>query len=134
MLRKISPQELLAPDEMLPALVVHTPIKDVEKLLHAKAYVPPESEERVVLVEVDAGVENRAQVALISYDQEPQFVHLFIADRELGGRPGEQLRNIVRRLKLQNFRINWWTRRADESWPGNRQSAFSVAESQGGAT
>jgi hypothetical protein len=119
--REIPPGELRSAAEMLPALVVHAPIEEVEHLLNATAHSQPENEERVVLVEVNAGIENHAQVALISYDQEPEYVHLFVADRELGSHPSEQLRKIVRRLRLQKFKINWWTRRSDKSWPGNEQ-------------
>ncbi|NPT57376.1 hypothetical protein [Paraburkholderia elongata] len=124
--REIQPADLRSATDMLPALVVFAPIEDVENLLHATAHAEPESEERVVLMEVSVDDDKPAQVALISYDQEPEYVHLFVTDRALGSHPTKRLGRIVRRLHLDKFEINWWTRRSDESWPGNRQQPFTL--------
>jgi hypothetical protein len=121
----IDPVELVSPEDMQPALALEASAANISRDLRVplQPFEDGHGRGNVMLIRVSVG-DTEAQVALIAYDEDPGFVHLFVGDRHLRGTPATTLRRIVAELHLGHFKAGWWNRPHDEKWPGNTRKLF----------
>jgi hypothetical protein len=123
----IQPEDLISPKDMLPALALKADAPKVSSDLCVplRPFEDDLGAGQVMLIQIPMQDRREVQVALMSYEGDPGFVHLFVGDEHIEGDPVRSLRTIVNALHLDGYEIGWWTRQSDAKWPGNSVRDFA---------
>ncbi|WCM23631.1 hypothetical protein NDK50_22490 [Paraburkholderia bryophila] len=123
--RLIRPEELPAPGEMEPAVVLRVSLEAIANVVAAKVgkkganpiYHAADSD--VMYLQV-----NDVPLAFVAFNEEPREVHVYVADRNVQGQ--SHLLELLGRLPLAGVDGHWWTRADQPRWPGNTVGTFVI--------
>lgn len=123
--RLIRPEELLAPGEMEPAVVLRVSLETVANVVAKNVgnkgvnVIFHGSDSDAMYLQV-----GDVPLAFVSFNEEPREVHVYVAQRHVRG-PGHFLQ-LLDRLPLAGIEGHWWTRADQPHWPGNRTGTFVI--------
>lgn len=130
--RLTCPEELAAPGEMEPAVVLRVSLETIANVVGKKAggtganLVFHARDSDAMYFRVDD-----VPLVFVSFNEEPREVHVYVADRNVSGESG--LLNLLGRLPLSGVEGDWWTRDDQPRWPGNRAETFVIRRQGRGA-
>lgn len=123
--RLTCPEELAAPGEMEPAVVLRVSLKAIANVVAEKV---GEKGANLIIHARDSDAMylrvDDVPLAFVSFNAEPREVHVYVADRDVQGESG--LLELLGRLPLSGVEGDWWTRDDQPSWPGNRAGTFVI--------
>jgi hypothetical protein len=123
--RLTRPEELAAPGEMEPAVVLRVSLEAIANVVAKKAgkkganAIFHNRDSDAMYLRVDD-----VPLALVSFNEEPREVHVYVADRDVQGESG--LLELLGRLPLSGVEGSWWTRKDQPRWPGNSAGTFVI--------
>lgn len=125
--RLIRPEELAAPSEMEPAVVLRVSLKKIATLIAEKvgergsSPIFHDRDSDALYLRVDD-----VPLAFVSFNEEPREVHVYVADRNVRGK--SNLLDLLGRLPLSGVEGDWWTRDDQPRWPGNGAETFVIRQ------
>jgi hypothetical protein len=123
--RLTRPEELAAPGEMEPAVVLRVSLEAIANVVAKKAgkkgsnLIFHNRDSDAMYLRVDD-----VPLAFVSFNEEPREVHVFVADRDVQGQSG--LLELLGRLPLSGVEGDWWMRKDQPRWPGNSAGTFVI--------
>jgi hypothetical protein len=121
----IRPEELAAPGEMEPAVVLRVSLKAIANIVAEKIgekvanLIFHARDSDAMYLRVDD-----VPLVFVSFNEQPREVHVYVADRNVKGERG--LLELLSRLPLSGIEGDWWTREDQPRWPGNRAGTFVI--------
>jgi hypothetical protein len=119
------PEELAAPGEMEPAVVLRVSLKAIANIVAEKIgekvanLIFHARDSDAMYLRVDA-----VPLVFVSFKEQPSEVHVYVADRNVKGERG--FLELLGRLPLFDIEGDWWTREDQPRWPGNRAGTFVI--------
>jgi hypothetical protein len=123
--RLMRPEEIAAPGEMEPAVVLQVSLAAIAQALAerigTKDFNPifHDRDSDAIYVRVED-----VPLVFVSFNEEPREVHVYVADRNVHAQ--SSLLHLLGRLPLSGVRGDWWTREDQPGWPGNDADAFVI--------
>ena len=123
--RLIRPEELAAPGQMEPAAVLRVSLKAIANIIAEKVgeegfnAIFHNRDSDAMYLRVDD-----VPLVFVSFNEEPREVHVYVADRNVQGE--SRLLELLCRLPLSGVEGDWWTRKDQPRWPGNRAETFVI--------
>jgi len=123
--RMIRPEELAAPGEMEPAVVLRVSLKVIANVVAENVgkkganfiFHAPDSD--AMYLQLDD-----VPLAFVSFIEARGEVHVYVADRNVQGE--SRGLELLSRLPLSGVEGHWWTREDQPCWPGNRAGPFVI--------
>jgi hypothetical protein len=122
--RLTRPEELAAPGEMEPAVVLRVSLKAIANVVADKV---GKKDANLIFHDRDDAMSFQVDdvpLVFVSFNEEPREVHVHVADRNVQGEGG--LLELLGRLPLSGVEGDWWTREDQPRWPGNRAVTFVI--------
>lgn len=125
--RLIRPEELAAPGEMEPAVVLRISLKKIADIItervgrRSSSPIFHDHGSDAMYLRVD-----QVSLAFVSFNEEPREVHVYVADRNVRGK--SNLLELLGRLPLSGVEGDWWTRDDQPRWPGNGAESFIIGQ------
>ncbi|MEX3958750.1 hypothetical protein [Trinickia sp. EG282A] len=123
--RLMLPEELAAPGEMEPAVVLRISLAAIADALAERTGgkdFPPifrNKDSDAMFLQVD-----EVPLVFVSFNEEPREVHVYVADRNVHGESA--LLQLLNRLPLDGIEGAWWAREDQPTWPGNSANTFVI--------
>lgn len=123
--RLIRPEELAAPGEMEPAVVLRVSLNAIANVVAERlgekgaSLIFHARDSDAMYLRVDD-----VPLVFVSFNEQPLEVHVYVADRNVQGERG--LLELLGRLPLSGIEGDWWTREDQPRWPGNRAGTFVI--------
>lgn len=121
------PEELAAPGEMEPAVVLRISLAAIANALSERIGttgfnpIVSDRDSDAMYVRID-----NVPLGFVSFNEEPSEVHVYVEDRNVQGE-GSLLR-LLALLPLSGVEGAWWTREDQSRWPGNGADTFVVGQ------
>lgn len=125
--RLIRPEELAAPGEMEPAVVLRVSLKKIANVIaervghRGSSPIFHDRDSDAIYLRVDD-----VPLVFVSFNEEPREVHVYVADQNVQGKIG--LLDLLGRLPLSGVEGDWWTRDDQPRWPGNGAGTFVIRQ------
>jgi hypothetical protein len=129
--RLIRPEELPAPGEMEPAVVLRVSLETVANVVAENVgkkganVIFHASDSDAMYLQV-----RDVPLAFVSFNEEPCEVHVYVAQRHVRGQ-GHFLQ-LLGRLPLADIEGHWWTRADQPHWLGNGAGTFVIGHGDRG--
>jgi len=123
--RLTRPEELAAPGEMEPAVVLRVSLKAIASVVAEKV---GEKRSNLIFHARDSDAMylrvNGVPLIVVSCTEEPREAHVYVADPNVQGESG--LLDLPGRLPLSGVKGDWWKRKDQPRWPGNSAGNFVI--------
>ncbi|PRY04407.1 hypothetical protein [Paraburkholderia sp. BL25I1N1] len=125
--RLIRPEELAAPGEMAPAVVLRVSLKAIANVVAEKVgkkganLIFHDRDSDAMYLRVDD-----MPLVFVSFNEQPREVHVYVADRNVQGE--SDLLELPGRLPLSGVEGDWWAREDQPRWPGNKAETFVIRQ------
>ncbi|MFL9951125.1 hypothetical protein PQR68_34565 [Paraburkholderia agricolaris] len=123
----IRPEELAAPGEMEPAVVLRISLAAIANALSERIGITgfnpivSDRDSDAMYVRID-----NVSLGFVSFNEEQSEVHVYVEDRNVQGE-GSLLR-LLALLPLSGVEGDWWTREDQPHWPGNGADTFVIGQ------